>query len=152
MQFDCNECLILEYSYHAFLITGKNEQFRLVEIKLGTVDMESSSLITMDEPAREIHVRRSGDNSQRKRPNGKGRHDPFSARDGGQSSVSLTNVCEQEGLSHNWSLYRESQMPPSTRRTILFMFEHDFQYLPSLREIRDGLTRAEMTELDRYSE
>ena len=32
------------------------------------------------------------------------------------------------------------------------MFEHDYQYFPTLREIKDSLTRAEMKELKRRSE
>ena len=37
---------------------------------------------------------------------------------------------------------------PSIKRMILIMFEDDYQYLPSLREIRDSLIGAQMRRLE----
>ena len=39
-------------------------------------------------------------------------------------------------------------MSDSTRRVILQMFEQDYQYFPTLREIRDGLIKGQMKVLE----
>ena len=39
-------------------------------------------------------------------------------------------------------------MSLSVRRTILIMFEDDYQYLPTLRDIKDGLIRAQNKKID----
>lgn len=121
--------------------------------------MESCTLVTLDEPPKEINIKRTSDN-QRKRSNGggKNRHDPFSSHFVQRlsttldNSVSFLHFTELEWLSLNWRKYRAAQMSLSTRRMILYMFEHDYQYFPTLREIKDSLTRAEMRELKRIKE
>ena len=43
-------------------------------------------------------------------------------------------------------------MSRSPRRLILEMFEQDYQYFPTLREIRDGLIKAQMKVLEEEKE
>ena len=43
-------------------------------------------------------------------------------------------------------------MSSSIKRMILQMFEEDYQYFPSLREIRDGLIKAQIQILQNASE
>lgn len=38
-----------------------------------------------------------------------------------------------EWLSYNWRKYWASKMSRSSRRTILYMLNNDYEYLPSLR-------------------
>lgn len=39
-------------------------------------------------------------------------------------------------------------MSGSNKRMILIMFEKDYQYFPTLKEIKDGLIQAQMRQLD----
>ena len=43
-------------------------------------------------------------------------------------------------------------MSPSERRTILVMFEEDYQYFPTLREIRDELIEGQMVKIREKSQ
>lgn len=56
-----------------------------------------------------------------------------------------------EWLSLNWRKYRAAHMSASNRRMILKMFESDFQYFPTLKEIRDGIVNAQMNVLQQKS-
>ena len=40
-------------------------------------------------------------------------------------------------------------MSESKRRMILVMFEEDYQYFPSLREIKDGLVKAQIDKIEK---
>ena len=53
-----------------------------------------------------------------------------------------------EWLSLNWRKYRAQQISTSNRRMILLMFDMDYQYFPTLSEIRDGLINAQINELE----
>ena len=53
-----------------------------------------------------------------------------------------------EWLSLNWRKYRAQVISKSNRRVILHMFEQDYQYFPTLRNIKDGLMRAQMSQLN----
>lgn len=96
------------------------------------------------EGAKVVKVSRTNDN-QRMRPNGKERHDPFSSDlDIGRQSQ-LQNIIHNtdlEWLSINWRKYRAVNKSSSNRRLILIMFENDYEYFPSLKEIRDDLIKA----------
>ena len=47
-------------------------------------------------------------------------------------------------MSLNYRKDRAARMSASRRRMVLVMFEEDYQYFPSLREIRDQLIMAQM--------
>ena len=51
--------------------------------------------------------------------------------------MDLTHNTDLEWLSLNWRKYRASKMSKSMRRMILLMFQEDYQYLPSLKDIRN---------------
>ena len=74
----------------------------------------------------------------RLRPNRSQRHNPFATF--GQKSgtaLSFLSPTDLEWMSLNYRKERAAGMSPSKRRMILVMFEEDYQYFPSLREIRD---------------
>ena len=48
IQFDCTECLNLEYSYHAYQISGK-DIYRNVNIVNGTVDIQNMTMKVLNE-------------------------------------------------------------------------------------------------------
>ena len=74
-QFQCPECLNLEFYYQAYAITG-NEKFKFTKIVQGKVDFENFELTTNGSDNSDVKIRRTPDNS-RKRPNSHRRHDPF---------------------------------------------------------------------------
>lgn len=88
-----------------------------------------------------IKVLRTKDN-QKSRPNGTRRHDPFDEVLFGEEQFKIYHDTHLEWLSLNFRKYRATQTSSSIRRMILIMFEEDYQYFPSLREIRDGLIKA----------
>lgn len=47
VQFDCTECIILEFNYHAFNISGK-DAFRVVETLVGDVDLKDFTFTPND--------------------------------------------------------------------------------------------------------
>ena len=51
----------------------------------------------------------------------------------------LVKQTASEWLSLNWRNFRVTKIDNSYRRTILYMIEQDYQYFPTLKEIRDGL-------------
>ena len=53
-----------------------------------------------------------------------------------------------EWLSINYRKYRAAQKSKSNRRMVLELFEQDYQYFPSLQEVRDGLIKAQMKIID----
>ena len=93
-------------------------------------------------PLDELNVLRSKDN-ERKRPNGRRRHDPFEGLDGYLvNPLDFTHETDFEWLSLNWRKFRAALISLSVRRLILIMFESNYQYFPTLREIKDGLVSA----------
>ena len=97
------------------MLTGKTEQFRLVEIKLGTVDMEACTMVSLEEPPVETQIRRAEDNTKRKRPNARGRHDPYSThyRGASTSSISSSHNTELEWLSLNYRKVKAAMLSSS---------------------------------------
>ena len=55
------------------------------------------------------------------------------------NNLNLIKSTELEWMSFNYRMQRAAKMSPSQCRTILLMFEEDYQYFPTLREIRDEL-------------
>ena len=55
---------------------------------------------------------------------------------------------DMEWLSLNWRKYRAGQLSKSNRRTVLLLFEYDFDYFPSLVEIRNSLIKAQVYQLN----
>ena len=68
VQFECTDCLVLEFDYQAYMIQSK-ERFKKSTILHGTVNFDNYELTTNYEPIEIIKVRRTQDNV-RKRPNG----------------------------------------------------------------------------------
>lgn len=84
-----------------------------------------------------IQIKRKVENFK-KRNCGWRRHDPMENNNLRQmSTVYYLYETDLEWLSLNWRKYRASRMSKSIRRMFLAMFEHDYQYFPTLREIRD---------------
>ena len=73
-QFDCPDCLELEFMYQAYTISKKSA-YQCANLMIGTVDFEKFGMQT-DLSKSVVKVRRTPDNV-RKRPNGQKRHDPF---------------------------------------------------------------------------
>ena len=97
-----------------------------------------------------IPIRRTLKNI-RIRPNAQSRHDPFQSCQVGNAFIPRTrtnsDLLQQndlEWMSYNYRKYRTARMSLSKRRMILLMFEEDFKYFPTLRDIRDELILAQM--------
>ena len=85
---------------------------------------------------------RSKDNI-RKRPFSHKRHDPYEGNDEiRRSSNFFFNENNLEWLSINYRKFRAAQISKSNRRMVYLLFEEDYQFFPSLMEIRDGLISA----------
>ena len=95
-----------------------------------------------NEPNTEIiQVRRTTENT-RKRPYAGNRHDHPNTGlqdSNGQSFIYKTDL---EWMSLNYRKERAAKMSKSIRRMILIMFQDDYQYFPTLREIRNELIMA----------
>ena len=94
-----------------------------------------------DETDETIKIRRTTDNTK-KRPNSCNRHDPSITGNENSTELSFINPTDLEWLSLNYRKERAAKMSPSIRRMILVMFQNDYQYFPTLREIRDELIYA----------
>ena len=80
--------------------------------------------------------------NERQRPGGNNRHDPFMNLEKITNGLSLIHPTELEWMSLNYRKERAAKMSESKRRMILMMFQNDYQYFPSLKEIRDELIKA----------
>ena len=85
------------------------------------------------------------------RPNGYKRHDPFIEDELCRQSLSFIHHTDLEWMSLNYRKQRAAKMSLSKRRMILVMFQDDYQYFPSLREIRDELIKAQLNEIENES-
>lgn len=77
VQFDCMECLQLEYNYHAYQISGK-DKLAMVQIVTGLVDLRNNTMVMQQEgtgASKVVQVARTDNDAQRKRPNSFRRHD-----------------------------------------------------------------------------
>ena len=73
IQFDCLDCMLLEFNYQAYIISSKSV-YTKVEIMSGTIDIESMEM-TYDLLVAKNSVRRLQTNDK-KRPNAYRRHNP----------------------------------------------------------------------------
>ena len=82
-----------------------------------------------------MDVRRTHDN-KRARPSENNRHDPgdLASEVEGLKFIHPTDL---EWMSLNYRKERAAGMSKSKRRMILVMFQEDYQYFPTRREIRD---------------
>ena len=62
--------------------------------------------------------------------------------------MELIHKTDLEWLSLNYRKFRAGCMSQSKRRMILVMFEEDYQYFPTRREIRDGIIRAQIEQVE----
>ena len=136
LQFDCNDCLVLEFDYQAYKLTAK-EEYSKAEITDGTVDFKQLCLVNDKHDHQTFKIRRTHDNL-RVRNNAFRRHDPLYEKDCNyqKNLVSSTDV---EWMSINYRLDKISKLQKSRRRIILILFLKGFQFFPTLREIRDQL-------------
>lgn len=56
-----------------------------------------------------------------------------------QNGLDLLSLTDLEWLSINYRKQRAAKLSLSRRRTIIALYEKDYEYFPSLREIRDEL-------------
>ena len=96
-----------------------------------------------------LKVARTPEN-HRKRPNAETRHDPLGKDEDlpRRNSRIFLHDTDLEWLSLNWRKYRAAQLSSSNRRMILYMFDEDTQYFPSLQDIHDSLIKAQMRIID----
>ena len=125
IQFECTDCLQLEFHYQAYVMHGKNK-FRYVNILSGLVDLEAcqltiSSRLQKNNEATIIEVRRSRENT-RKRPNPEKRHDPDVDDVFRQSSIHFISNTNFEWLSLNYRKEKAAKLSDSKRRMIILMF------------------------------
>ena len=79
-QFQCTECIGLEFDYQVYRVSG-NEEFKCSKIIQGTVDLQKLELLANDPEKVSVKVRRTKDNIRHKRPQGEARHNPFNKDD-----------------------------------------------------------------------
>ena len=75
VQFECTDCLHLEYGYKAYQISENGNLYSEVKILQGTVDLKTLEMQPLKAPESTFKVKRTKDNV-RCRPNGQVRHDP----------------------------------------------------------------------------
>ena len=95
-----------------------------------------------NEPNSEIkQVRRTTENTKI-RPNAGNRHDHSNTGLQDSNSLSFIYETDLEWMSLNYRKERAARMSKSIRRMILIMFQDDYQYFPTLKEIRNELIMA----------
>lgn len=107
----------------------------------GIIDLEKLQLTPIEAGEAIFKVRRTPDN-KKVRPNEQHRHNPFVEHHPHDTDTDFVNSTDLEWMSFNYRKTRAASMSPSKRRMILVMFEEDYQYFPSVREIRDGIVKA----------
>ena len=133
-QFDCTDCLQLEFNFQAHKLS-ETADFRKVQIIIGVVDLDTDSLYD-DSGNFKGKVQRTKTNS-RKRPNASRRHDPvqFDARLFSEAHfISDTNL---EWTSLNYRKEKAAALSPSRRRMVLIIYQKQQSYFPTMREIME---------------
>ena len=133
--------MILEYAQKVYKKTNFVEDQKSVLLINGVVNLETFEYQSNDNSLPPVKIIRTKDNV-RKRPDGHNRQDPFRDDEFDDNSTKLVNPTDLEWMSLNYRKVRAAKMSPSKRRMIIFMFEIDYQYFPSLREVRDELISA----------
>ena len=98
-------------------------------------------MVTNEPNTEIIQVRRTTENT-RIRPNAGNRHDHLNTGFQDSNGLSFIYKTDLEWMSLNYRKERAAKMSKSIRRMILIMFQDDYQYFPTLREIRDKLIKA----------
>ena len=149
--FDCTDCIQIELAYSIYSKTF-DDQFATVDLVVGQVNLKDDTLKVTDSNGH-LHIMdvQRSNHKVRKRPNAAERHEPFVGATilSDHEDCTFTYDTDLEWLSLNWRKFRASQISASFRRLILYMFESDFDYFPTLREIRDGLIGGQMEELEK---
>ena len=66
-------------------------------------------------------------------------------------SIHFIEETKHEWMSLNYRKERANNLSKSKRRMILIMFQKDFSYFPTMKDIRDELIQAQMCEIDKSS-
>ena len=149
IQFDCPDCLQLEFNFQAFKISGK-DSFKIFDTVKGKVNFETLKI--EDILTKQILEVRRTPNNARKRPNAYRRHDPLDELESRISSFGFHSQEQLEFLSINYRKQRAAKICTSKRRLIIIMFQKEIPYFPTLREIRDQLIQAQLHELKQRSQ
>ena len=88
-------------------------------------------------------VRRTESNT-RARPNAARRHDPMQFDGSRNSEAHFISDTQLEWTSLNYRKEKAADLSPSRRRMVLIMFQKQYPYFPSLREIRDELIEGQI--------
>lgn len=98
-----------------------------------------------------LKIRRCQSNRDRERPNREERHSVYEPGNIDQNSDGPNILYETnlEWLSLNWRKHRAQVISTSFRRIVLSMYEQEFNYFPTLREIRDDLIKGQIQLLEK---
>lgn len=126
-RFDSVDQLNLEFSFLAYKIHHK-KQYKTIKTELGIVDLESRLLEVAESNGQTHLVKRKWSKQE-------------------LWCKSMDHDIDFEWMSLNFRKYRADLLSKSIRRRILNMVRYNYQYLPSLMEILNGITKAEMQKL-----
>lgn len=76
------------------------------------------------------------------------RQDPFAGGAKDDNACSFVEPTDLEWMSLNYRKERANKMSESKRRMVLVMFEVDYKYFPSPREIIDGVVKAQLDKIE----
>ena len=156
MNFDCPECIKIELGYLVYTYTQDPEHSTIKIAFDGCIATVNfiTNLMTFKrnecQQPQEFRVKRS-ESGERRRPDTRHRHDPEIGgivSDGQNQTSTFIFSTNLEWLSLNWRKWRAEQISTSIAQLILNMFDNDFEYFPTLKEIRDGLIGSQLNFLN----
>ena len=118
-QFECTDCLQLEFNYQAFIIS-EQEAFKYVKLIFGTVNM--LNMVLSDDLTKTLWQVRRAPNNERSRPNAERRHDPCNTDGLSIGEGQFISDTPLEWASLNYRKVKAAKIDPSRRRIILKMF------------------------------
>ena len=133
-QFDCIDCLQLEFNFQAHFLSNLKE-FRKVQILCGVVDLENETFYDYSDFF--IGMVRRTNNNSRGRPNAARRHDPVHFDGSRNSEAHFISDTHLEWTSLNYRKEKAAALSPSRRRMVLIMYQKQYSYFPTLREIME---------------
>lgn len=141
---------MIEFNYQAYQVRY-SKYYRELEISVNQkIDFKKMMMFEYDEfdnIVNECKVDRSTD-TKRRNPKQWQRHDTNELTMMRElSTIYYLHDQDLEWLSLNWRKYRASKMSKSIRRMILIMFEEDYQYFPTLKEIKEGLIKYQICQI-----
>ena len=140
-QFDCIDCLQLEFHYQAHKLS-ETDHFKKVKIIGGFVDLDTYKFY--DYSGKFIaKVERTKTNS-RNRPNALRRHDPVQFDGSRYSELHFISDTHLEWTSLNYRKEKAAALSPSRRRMVLIMYQKQQPYFPTLREIMEQLIQSQI--------